>query len=74
MEESFKVRYKLLKGKRVPLCDYKRCENKAYKEIYPGWSGKKVKLNAGWCYLCRKHFKQEQKRLKNKLAYCSVED
>jgi len=30
------IRYKILNGKRVPLCDYHgKCRNKAYKEVYP---------------------------------------
>ena len=65
------VRYKIVRGKKRPLCDYKgKCKNIAYKEVYPDL-GKKNK-DSGWCYLCKKHFKQEQKRLKNKLPYCSV--
>jgi len=60
------VCYKKLKSKKVPLCDYKgKCMNKAYKEVYP--------KNKGWSYLCKKHFKQEQKRFKEKLPYCSVD-
>lgn len=60
------IRYKKLNGKKVPLCDYKgTCKNKAYKEVYP--------KNKGWNYLCRKHFKQEQKKFKGKLAYCSID-
>jgi len=26
----------------------------------------------GWNYLCRKHFEQERKRLRNKLPYGSI--
>lgn len=64
------MRYKIVRGKRRPLCDYGgNCKNLAYKEVYPSLINKK---KSGWSYLCRKHFEQEQKRLKNKLPYCSV--
>jgi hypothetical protein len=66
-----KIRYKYVKGKKKPLCDYNgNCKNIAYKEVYPSFISKKKK---GWSYLCRKHFLEEQKRLKNKLPYCSVD-
>jgi len=30
------VRYKIVKGKKRPLCDYNgNCNNLAYKEVYP---------------------------------------
>ena len=45
-----------------------KCKNKAYREVYPSL----LKKGSGWCYLCKKHFLQEQKRLKNKLPYCSI--
>lgn len=65
------IRYKIVKGKRRSLCDYEgKCKNMAYKEVYPDL-GKKNK-DSGWSYLCKKHFKKEKKRLKNKLSYCSV--
>jgi hypothetical protein len=48
-------------GKR-PLCDYKDCKNKCYMEVYPS------KPSSGWSYLCRKHYAQEQKKHKGKLA------
>ena len=55
------------KGK---ICDYLgTCKNKAYMEVYP----KNVKGDGIWSYLCRKHFEQEKKRLKNKLSYCSAD-
>jgi len=64
------MRYKIVLGKKKPLCDYKgNCKNLAYKEVYPSLINKSKK---GWSYLCKKHFKQEQKRLKNKLPYCSI--
>ncbi|MBU2104843.1 MAG: hypothetical protein KKF67_03680 [Nanoarchaeota archaeon] len=67
------VRYKKINGKRVALCDFEgKCKNKAFKEVYPSSLGSKHK-NKGWSYLCRKHFKQEQKRFKGKLGYCSAE-
>lgn len=61
--------YKVLNVKRVPVCDYDGiCTNRAYKEVYPISKGK----NNGWCFLCRRHFEQEHKKLKEKLPYCSV--
>lgn len=64
-----KIRYKKIKGKRKPLCDYEgSCRNLAFKEAYPDLGKKKG--NSGWSYLCRKHFEQEKKRLKGKLLYC----
>ena len=48
-------------------CDFQGgCENKAYAEVYPSLIKLKCK-DAGWSYLCRKHYYSEQKRLKNKL-------
>ncbi len=62
--------FRIVNGKKTPICDYKGiCTNKAYKEVYPSFLGK----NKGWSYLCRKHFKQEQKRFKYKLPYCGVD-
>ena len=54
----------------MPLCDYKDCNNLAYKEVYPNL-GKENKENY-WCYLCKKHFNQEKNKLKKRLAYCSI--
>ena len=66
------VKYKFWKGKKRPLCDYKgNCKNLAFKEVYPDL-GKKNK-NSGWSYLCKKHFEQEQKMFKGKLAYCGID-
>lgn len=71
-EDSGSVRYKIVKGKKRPLCDYNgNCNNLAYKEVYPSLISKTK--NEGWSYLCRKHFKQEQKRFKGKLPYCDVD-
>jgi len=71
-ENSGSVRYKIVKGKKRPSCDYNgNCNNLAYKEVYPSLI--KKTRNKGWSYLCRKHFKQEQKRFKGKLPYCSVD-
>lgn len=65
------IRYKKVRGKRVPLCDYHgTCKNKAYVEVYPFML--KNKERKGWSYLCKKHFVQEQKRFKGKLPYCKV--
>ena len=65
---KFKV---LRNGKEFVCCDFKgKCTNKAYAEVFPGALNK----NKGWCYLCRKHYYQEEKRLKWKLPAClSVE-
>lgn len=57
---------KMLNGRRVNVCDYLgMCTNKAHKEVFPMLIG-----GSGWSYLCRKHFEQEKKMLKNKLPYC----
>jgi len=51
------VRYKKINGKKRPLCNYEgKCNNLAYKEVYPGLINRKNK-DLGWNYLCRKHFK-----------------
>ncbi|OGJ18249.1 hypothetical protein A3K73_00420 [Candidatus Pacearchaeota archaeon RBG_13_36_9] len=68
-----KIRYKIVNGKRRPLCDYKgKCRNLAFKEVYPCMLKGKYK-NMGWSYLCKKHFAQEKKRFKEKLPYYSVD-
>ena len=72
MIEKSTIRYKLVKGKRKPLCDYHgNCKNLAFKEVYPYMLKGKDK-NRGWSYLCRKHFIQEKKKFKEKLPYCSL--
>jgi len=49
-------------------CDYRgTCKNKAYAEVYPFLLNDK---NRGWSYLCKKHYKQEQEKYKNKLPAC----
>lgn len=62
------IRFKLLRnGKEFPCCDFEgKCTNKAYAEVYPKLMNKK----GGWSYLCKKHYKQEQKRLNQKLPAC----
>ena len=66
------IRNKIVNGKRRPLCDYEgKCKNLAYKEVYPNLG--KENEEHYWCYLCRKHFSQERKRLKGKLVYCAVD-
>ncbi len=63
------IRYKLVNGKRKPLCDYEgKCKNLAYREVYPYLGEKK---HEGWSYLCKKHFEQEKKRIGKKLVYCT---
>lgn len=54
-------------------CDYHgTCKNKAYREVYPSLLGGKYK-ERGWSYLCRKHYFQEQKRLKGKLPNADID-
>jgi hypothetical protein len=73
LEKRISPLYKLLNGKQVPVCDYHgTCTNKAYKEVYPYLGSKSNE--SGWSFLCRKHFEQERKRLKNKLPYCTVSE
>jgi len=54
-------------------CDYGgNCKCKAYAEVYPAlmaFASKKDKnfADAGWSYLCKKHYAQEQKRYGSKL-------
>nr|MBI4157085.1 hypothetical protein [Candidatus Woesearchaeota archaeon] len=44
-------------------CDFEgKCKNKAFREVYPSLI--KGSRKSGWNYLCRKHFYEEQKRLK----------
>jgi len=64
------IRFKKLKnGKEFPCCDFKgKCTNKAFAEVFPIKT--KRDKNDGWSYLCRKHYYQEQKRLKWKLPAC----
>ncbi|MDP3992542.1 MAG: hypothetical protein Q8P79_03500 [Nanoarchaeota archaeon] len=53
-------------------CDYySECKNKAFREVYPFLM--KNSRKTGWNYLCRKHYYQEQKRLKWKLPSCGVD-
>ncbi len=58
-------RFKVLRnGKEFVCCDFKGiCTNKAYAEVFP--KGKHV-----WHYLCKKHYYQEERRLKWKLPAC----
>lgn len=59
--------------KMSPTCDYHgTCKNKAYREVYPSLLSGKHK-NSGWSYLCKKHYYQEQKRFRGKLANSDVE-
>ena len=69
-EPNSTIRFKRLKnGKEFPCCDFKgKCTNRAYAEVYPFVMKKSKKK--GWSYLCRKHYFQEQKRLKWKLPAC----
>ena len=64
------IRFKVLKnGKKFPCCDFKGdCTNIAYAEVYP--CAMKNSKKKGWNYLCRKHYFEEQKRLKWKLPAC----
>jgi hypothetical protein len=61
------------KSVNYPTCDYQgECKNKAYREVYPSLMGSKHK-GRGWSYLCRKHFYQEEKRLKHKMPCASID-
>ena len=64
------IRFKILKnGKEFPCCDLQgKCTNIAYAEVYPFVM--KNSKKKGWNYLCRKHYFEEQKRLKWKLPAC----
>jgi len=54
------IRFKKLKNGK--------CTNIAYAEVYP--IAMKNSKKKGWSYLCRKHYFDEQKRLKWKLPAC----
>lgn len=57
------IRYKIINGKKRPLCDHEgNCKNLAFKEVYPNLG--KRKEDSGWRYLCKKYFEQEQKNSK----------
>ena len=64
------IRFKILKnGKEFPCCDFKgKCTNIAYAEVYP--CAIRNSKKKGWSYLCRKHYLEEQKRLKWKFPAC----
>ncbi|MBI3623213.1 hypothetical protein HY212_04005 [Candidatus Pacearchaeota archaeon] len=66
------IRLKILENKEFPCCDFKgKCTNFAYAEVYPVLMKKGKK---GWSYLCKRHYFQEEKKLKWKLpASLSVE-
>ena len=74
LETESTVRFKLFRGKQVPLCDYHgACENKAYAEIYPSLmevEQKKERRKLGWSYRCRTHFRHENKKFGGDLPYC----
>lgn len=56
----------------INKCDYEgECKNKAYAEVYQSLIGDKYR-GKGWSYLCKKHYRQEQKRFKNKLPSCII--
>lgn len=59
------IRLKIINKKEFPCCDFKgKCSNKAYVEVYPMLMKRGKK---GWSYLCKKHYLQEERRLKWKL-------
>lgn len=64
------MRFKIPKNKKeFPCCDFEgKCTNKAYAEVYP-FLLRKTK-NKGWSYLCKRHYTEEQKRLKWKMPAC----
>lgn len=62
-----------MKFKNKIHCDYRgECKNKAYHEVYPMLLPN-AKKDAGWNYLCRKHFEQEVLKFKGKLPYCTLD-
>ena len=67
------IRFKISKGKEFPCCDFHgKCTNFAYAEVFPMIGENNEKK--GWSYLCKKHYLEEQKRLKGQLPAClSVE-
>ena len=72
MKSKNNIKFKIINRKKRPLCDYHgTCNNLAFKEVYLMLM-KKTK-NKGWNYLCRKHFKQEKKKFRGKLPYCSID-
>ena len=83
LETSSEVRFKLFRGKQVPLCDYQgTCENKAYAEVYPDLLREELEMikrerkTLGWSYRCKPHFRHEQeefRKLGEKLPYERVE-
>ena len=59
--------------KKQEHCDFHgTCKNKAYREVYPMLMKGKEK-RSGWNYLCRRHFTEEERRLKWKLPSCSID-
>ena len=66
------IRFKILKdGKEFPCCDYQiKWTNLAYAEVYLFLM--KNNKKKGWSYLCRKHYLEEQNRLKGKLPSCLI--
>mgnify|MGYP001572751228 CR=1 FL=1 len=67
------IRFKVINDNEFPCCDFKgKCTNKAHAEVYQ--MAMKNSKKKGWSYLCKKHYLQEEKRLKWKLpASLSVE-
>ena len=67
-----KERFKIYRGKKRFLCDYRgNCENISYAEVYPDLGKQHHRKCLGWSYLCEKHFQQEYE--KHKFAWCPVE-
>lgn len=64
------IRFTQLRNKTWhPCCDFHgTCINKAYAEVFPMM--KKNNAKKGWSYLCRRHYYEEEKRLKWKLPAC----
>lgn len=64
------IRFKVLKNrKEFPCCDFEgKCTNIAYAEVYP--FAMKNSKKKGWSYLCRRHYFEEQERLRWKLPAC----
>lgn len=63
------IRFKVIGGKEFPCCDLEgKCTNWAYAEVYPMMM--KNSRKKGWSYLCKKHYYEEQKRLRWRLPAC----
>lgn len=61
-----------IEDKKTLTCDHEGgCKNNAYKKVYPSWMSQEEK-DKNWSYLCKKHFEQEKKALKENLGYSDI--